>query len=393
VTGSVRSVSDDERRGRLGRRHHLAHRTSDVVTAGTDIAGLHATDPGSVYLAARARVRGFEVADLERALYDDRRLLRVLGMRRTMFVVDVAMAAAMNVACVRTIRDREWRSLGKLLTEQGITADPETWLQEVAEATLAALRARGEATAGELREDVPELTETLVFGEGRRWAGSVGLSTRVLFLLSVDGKIVRGRPQGSWLSSQYRWAPTDEWLGGQPHEPEPAEAEQHIATAWLRAFGPGTERDLAWWTGWGVRRTRRALAEIGAVEVRTAAGEAFVLPDDADEVTAPEPWVALLPALDPTTMGWKDRDWYLSGHATSLFDRNGNAGPTIWADGRIVGGWAQRPEGEIAYRLLADMGSEAATRIDAAAEELTGWLGEARVAPRFRTPLERELSG
>jgi DNA glycosylase AlkZ-like len=69
-------------------------------------------------------------------------------------------------------------------------------------------------------------------------------------------------------------------------------------------------------------------------------------------------------------MGWKERDWYLGEHGTVLFDRNGNAGPTVWWEGRIVGGWAQRPDGEIVYRLLEDVGSEAVASVEAEAERL-----------------------
>jgi hypothetical protein len=104
------------------------------------------------------------------------------------------------------------------------------------------------------------------------------------------------------------------------------------------------------------------------------------------------PWVALLPALDPTVMGWSGRDWYLGEHGPTLFDRNGNAGPTVWWDGRVVGGWASRADGEIAVRLLEDVGAEGAAAVEAAAGGLARWLGGVRVTPRFRTPLERELS-
>ena len=64
----------------------------------------------------------------------------------------------------------------------------------------------------------------------------------------------------------------------------------------------------------------------------------------------------------------------------------------MWCDGRVVGGWAQRQEGEIALRLLEDVGSEAADAVAAAAHGLGGLIGDARVTPRFRTPLERELA-
>jgi hypothetical protein len=91
-------------------------------------------------------------------------------------------------------------------------------------------------------------------------------------------------------------------------------------------------------------------------------------------------------------MGWRERGWFLGDHGPALFDRSGNIGPSVWADGRIVGGWAQRRDGEIAVRLLEDVGAEARAAVDAAAGRLAAWVGEVRFTPRFRTPLERELS-
>ena len=109
-------------------------------------------------------------------------------------------------------------------------------------------------------------------------------------------------------------------------------------------------------------------------------------PADAPEVTA------LLPALDPAPMGWQSRAWYLDPHTPRLFDRTGNVGPTVWWAGRVVGGWAQRASGEVVYRLLEDIGADGSAAGAAQAAALEAWLGPARVTPRFRTPLERELS-
>jgi hypothetical protein len=81
----------------------------------------------------------------------------------------------------------------------------------------------------------------------------------------------------------------------------------------------------------------------------------------------------------------------VGGHRERLFDRSGNIGPTVWSDGRIVGGWAQRKDGEIALALLEDPGAGAAAAIAAEAQRLREWIGDVRVTPRFRTPLEREL--
>ena len=116
-------------------------------------------------------------------------------------------------------------------------------------------------------------------------------------------------------------------------------------------------------------------------------------PDDLEPVARPDSWVALLPALDPTPMGWVERDWYFPPEFKPLlFDRTGNIGPTIWCDGRVVGGWAQRPSGEVATRLLVDVGAELTAAVQAEAARLQEWIGPARVIPKFRTPLDRELA-
>jgi hypothetical protein len=336
------------------------------------------------------------VADVDRALFEDRTVVRVLGMRRTVFVVPVEVMPVVYGACTRAIAARERRNLLKLLVEGGIctTGSAEAWLRSAEADTMRALEARGEAAATELASDVPQLRERLHFGEGRRWAGSQGMSTRVLWVLAGDGRVVRGRPRGTWTSSQYRWAPLGRWLGGAVPELPVEDAQAELARHWLRTFGPGTAADLRWWAGWTARDTARALAAVGAVEVELE-GSAMgcALPDDLERTGAPEPHASLLPPLDSTVMGWKERAWFLGPHGPALFDRAGNAGPTVWWDGRIVGGWGQRTGGQVAYRLLEDVGGEASRAIESEGVRLDAWLAGARVTPSFRTPLERELAG
>jgi hypothetical protein len=385
-------ITTEQRRARLGARHGLATPFASVEEAAQRLVGLHASDPATVFLAARARVEGFAPEALEEALYDEKSLVRVLGMRRTMFVTTRELAAVMEAACTRALVPAQRKRLVRLIEDQGVAGDGDRWLTGVEAATMQALRAAGEATAAELVDAVPELAVKLRFGEGKSWAGTIGMSTRVLFFLATAGRIVRGRPRGSWPSSRYRWAPTDLWLGESLPGRDPATARRELVVHWLRSFGPGTLTDLKWWSGWNLGATRSALAAAGAVEVELDEGSGYVL--DGDETgEAPPPWVALLPALDPTIMGWKERDWYLGAHAPRLFDRNGNAGPTAWVDGRVVGGWAQRSDGSVAVELLEDPGRAATAALHEAAERLREWLGSTRVIPRFRTPLDRELAG
>jgi hypothetical protein len=391
----VRHVGAPERRARLARRHHLAAvaRANDVVDVARDLVGLHASDPATVFLSVAARLRRPEraVASLEAALYDQRELARVLGMRRTMFVVPLEVVPVLRAGCTDAMVAGERRRLVSLLEEQGVARDGARWLRTVERAMLAEIERRGEATGAELGKAVPGLDARLSFGEGKRWAGKVGVSTRVLFLLATEQRIVRGRPTGTWTSSRYRWAPMDRWLpAGIPPMPA-ADARAALVRRWLATFGPGTTADLRWWTGWTAAATTAALQAVGAVEVELDGSTGWVLPGDDAPVRAPRPWVALLPALDPTTMGWQQRDWYLGAHAPALFDRNGNAGPTVWSDGRIVGGWAQRATGEVVHELLEDVGRDARAAVSEAAAELERRLGDVRVTPRFPTPLQQRL--
>jgi hypothetical protein len=390
----VRRIGDDERRARLARRHHLApaSRSDDPVEIAGDLVGLHATDPASVYLAAAARMREPRLEALQHALYDDRTLVRMLGMRRTMFVLPVELAAVVQAACTGAIAVRERRRLEQMIDGAGLHADAAAHLRNVEKATLRALT-RGEATGAELSRAIPELRQEFPFGAGTKWEGVQTLTTRLLVLLGAEGRIVRGRPRGSWISSQYQWAPIESWLSNGLETWETGAAQAELVRRWLAAFGPGTVADLRWWTGWTAGETKRALAALETVEVELEAGTALVLADDLEPVDAVEPWVALLPALDPTVMGWAGRDWYLGPHGPALFDRSGNAGPTVWCAARIVGGWAQRKDGEIAFSLLEDVGSDAAEAVAAAAERLGALIGDVRVTPRFRTPLEKELLG
>jgi Winged helix DNA-binding domain len=390
-----RQITDAERRARLGTRHRLAAttRASDVRDVVDSLVALHSTDPASVFLSANARMHDGTVAHVEQALYDDRALVRILGMRRTLFVVPIALVPIVHAACTRAIAATQRRRYAGLIEQGGIADDGGAWLERVGDATMAALQRRGEAFGAELSADVPELRSQFSFGEGKKWAGTTSMTTWVLTLLAADERIVRGRPRGSWLSSQYSWSPAPSWQAGGDAPLSTAAAQAELARRWLAAFGPGTLADLTWWTGWTKTATRGALAAVGAVEVDLSGGTGYVLPEDVEpQHPPPEAWVALLPALDPTAMGWTDRMFY-GGDDKVLYDRSGNIAPTVWADGRVVGCWVQREDGDVAVRLLVDAGREAAIAVDDAAGRLGKWLGPARVKSRFRTPIERELSG
>jgi hypothetical protein len=390
----VHSIALAERRARVAVRHLLTPpaRADTTVEVARALVCLHATDAATVYLSAWARLREPSIEAVDTTLYEDRSLLRMLAMRRTVFVAPVEDAPILQAATTDAIAVREQKRNLELAQLLGVP-DPLAWLRAAEAAALAGLEQLGQATAQELAAAVPALQARVTVNVGKKYEGAIAMSSRILFVLAAEGRLVRVRPRGSWVSSQHRWTTTERWLGRPLKSLPVEEAQAALIRRWLARFGPGTEGDVRWWTGLTAREVRRAFATIGAREVALDEATGWILPDDLEPTPQPEPWVALLPALDPTTMGWQGREWYLGSHKAPLFDSTGNAGPTIWSDGRIVGGWAVRANGEVVTKLLEDVGREAEQAVGAEAARLTEWLRSVRVVPRFPTPLQKELVG
>jgi hypothetical protein len=300
------------------------------------------------------------------------------------------MAVAQSGASDR-VAERERRRLIKEVEKAGLHADGERWLQEASAEVLKALAGGREASLSELRDEIPLLEGAMEFGKGKSWGGMVSVGPRVLTCMSAAGRIVRASNSGSWTSSRPRWASMESWLG-EPLDPPPSpEGVAGLVEGWLRAFGPGSAADIKWWLGQTAGAVKRALHDLNAVEVALdQSTTGYLLPDDLEPTPAPEPFAVLLPPLDPTTMGWYERDWYLGPYKEQLFDSTGNGGPTVWWDGRIVGGWRQDDAGAVELQMLEDPGPEARNAIDAEAARLTDWFGGTRVLPRFPSPLSKE---
>jgi hypothetical protein len=385
----MRSITVEERRARLARRHFLVEPAGSIDTVVADLVGLHGTDPATPYLSLWARLAGFGVTDLDAEVYQRRTLLKHLAMRRTLWTVRAVDLPLIQSAASDRVAANERRRLAADAQRAGITGDGEKWLDTACAAVLRHLAEHGAASAQELRAALPQLEGRYNYAPGKRWGGETPLAPRVLTVLSVRGDIVRGPNQGAWTISRPHWTPMAGWLTsvGKPEEPDKARAE--LVRRWLRAFGPATVTDIKWWFGNTLAWARQALQDIDAVEVDIDGAAGFVLPDDAEVEPDVDSWCALLPGLDVATMGWFDRDWYLGDHRGKIFDRNGNGGPTAWWNGRIVGGWAQDADGRVEVRLLEEVGRDGMRALRRRAADLTAWLDGVRISPRFPSPLAK----
>lgn len=395
----MRTVSVLERRASIVRRHHLAGDATGPEAVARGLLALHATDPATVYLSVLARSADSTLTDVADAMYDKRDLIRWLAMRRTLFVVprdDVALVQAAASTPLADVLRR--RLVGQLRRSDSTELGAERigpWLAELEDAVVAALERRGRATGAQLRSDEPRL-DTLIAAPSSAQAPQ-HLTSSLLTLLSADGRIVRGVPTGPWTSRTHLWEPLSAWWADGLPVLDRARAQRELAGRWLSRFGPATVEDLQWWTGWTKTITRESLGElpIEEVDLHGRPGIALSGSDDASADRSgegPPPTATLLPALDPTPMGWQHRDWLFGIDRARLYDRAGNVGPTLWWDGEIIGSWAVGPGGDIRTPVLADRGSDAAAAVERAAGRLHHRLDGAVVTPAARTPLETELS-
>jgi hypothetical protein len=384
----MRVITDDERRARLGIRHALADPVASVEKAVAAVVCLHATEPANVYLSAFAR-SGASRDEIDRALYEDRTVVRQLAMRRTVFAFPRDLLPAVRGSASARVATQLAARLAKEVEANGLAEDGAAWVRDACAEVVAHVRERP-ATTAQLRAALPALDLRLVMAPGKAWGGEVPIAPRVLSTLAADGAVVRGRNDAGWKVSRPFWTAAEHWLGEPPEALEERAGYAELVDRWLARFGPGTEADITWWLGATKGAVRRALSEVDAVAVALADGTpAWVHPEDTAEVAPPAPWAALLPALDPTTMGWKERGFYLGEHAALIVDRNGNAGPTAWWDGRIVGGWTQEDDGTVVVVPAGTLPPGAERPLTAAAQRLTDWLAGDVVRTIYQSPLVR----
>jgi hypothetical protein len=382
------------------RRAKLDRSGTDPIDVTRALAALHATDPATLHLSVWARMPAKPIRSVAEALRSafesERSLVRILGMRRTLHVVPRELVPAVSALAKARLAGPQRKLARELLVQAGLAteATAETTFELVSRDIQAAL-AGGDATIEDLAGLVPAMAARVRFGEGKAYASEAPIGRNLVEALGASGRTIRARALGGWRTTKTTWAALDRWLP-EAAAAHPAEAFPEIVAAWLRAFGPATLDDAAWWAGLPKRDVQAAVTALGPrvvqVEVQGWKGPRVAWAEDLDGPAEPV-GVALLPALDPSVMAVTDRTPFLDpAWAGPLFDRSGNVAPTIWLDGRVIGGWACRKDGSVAFRILDDAARGADDEIRAAARVLEEALDGEAVQPRFPTPLSKELA-
>jgi hypothetical protein len=387
-------INARQRRYRLAIRHRLiaSQFTDEIANIADSLVALHASDPATVYLSAAVRMRRPSVLAVAQAFTQHRSVIRHHAMRRTIWAMTPRVAQLAHGAATAKIAVAERRRTLQALAQSGQIREPEVWLQQATQRIQELLSRNQAMSARKIGQALPELVVPLEFGSEKN-STRLNAHTKVLQGGGFDGTFIRTEATGGWVSGEYLWAETGDWLGRELAVLTEREAAPSLLYHWLSRFGPATLGDIRWWFGWPARTAERTLKQLGAECVHLDGTDpGWVLAGDHEDLEEPEPWVRLLPGLDPTVMGWRERTWYLNPKwVPQLFDQFGNAGPTIWADGRVVGGWIQRPDGSLAVELFTRLERRHQRLLDEAVEQIRQFAGQTIVKPRFPAPLQKKL--
>jgi hypothetical protein len=319
-------------------------RAGDPLEVTRRLLAVQGQDPRGARLAIRARSEGLSVADVDRALTQDRSLLITTLNRGTLHLVaseDYGWLHALTAPTLLTASARR-------LAQEGVTPD-------AAERGVAAIE-RALAREGPL--DRAQLGER-IDRAGVRTAGQA--LVHLLLLASIRGVTVRGPMVGK----RQAFVLVRDWLGEQrPVDRDSALAE--LARRYLAGHAPADDRDLARWAGLPLRDARAGLAAIaGELRQRSDGLVEFANTSTRAKASTRLPAPQLLGAFDPLLLGWCSRALFLDENEP-IVTVNGLFRPFALVAGRAVATWSLAG-GKVALKPFAALApaDEQALRADA----------------------------
>jgi winged helix DNA-binding protein len=316
------------------RRQHLDRRAppGGLLAVARRLCGLHAQVMSSAELTAWARVEALDRREVQRALWDERTLVKTWAMRGTLHLLpadELSMWHGALAVSPRYLQAATWQKYFGLTLEE---------LDRLTAAIGAALDGRV-LTREELVRDIGRLTGSPRFGK------AIALSSwgTILKPAAFTGRLCFAPS----LGARIRFTHPGSWLAGPREAIDSSTAEAAIARRFLSAYGPATDQDLArWWGGGGLTSARRWLAalddEVCRVDVEGT--EAWMLADDARDARdqAPIRSVRLLPGFDQFVVAASmhaDRLLPAGVPREVVYRPQGWLSPVLLVGGRMAGTW------------------------------------------------------
>lgn len=320
----------------------------DAVAVAERLLAIQGQDGRGARLAIRSRTTGLGASDVDRALTDDRSLLITWLNRGTLHLVrreDYPWLHALTTPSLHTSNARR-------LEQEGVTPAAAERGVGVVENAL--------ADEGPLNRDLlrERLTTAGVHADGQALI-------HILLLATLRGLIVRG----PMVDGRHAFVLVSDWLGPQP-EVDRDQALAELARRFLAGHGPADDRDLARWSGLGLRDVRAGLKAIGD-ELEERPDGLVVLADRPPAAELPPP--RLLGSFDPVLFGWTSREPLL-GSNTGVVTLNGIFRPIALVKGKAVATWTM-PKGEVELKPFGRLARADRAALDADADDVRRFLG------------------
>ena len=373
----VRVPLSQERAYRLGRHGLVPERTalSGVDTLATATYGLHAARQSSPWVTLRTRLPAFEPTHLRNMLTAERRLIKVRCMRQTLHILPLDLARTAHDA---TLRQR----LAPCRARLHQLGHSERALRD------ACAQVRG--VFGDI--PIPHRELEVRASSARRQLSLIRIAIKWLWeigeLAHVDLSPSLHHEHRAFVRTEAHYP----GLGLGAETPDLERSCDALVREHLRAFGPASIADTAWWSGLGRAAVRGAIIRGGGEFVQVAvddvSDELLLAADELARLRDTEPLdpehVTLLAYEDPTLKGYfATRSRYVRArHYDLLFNAIGEARAAIMVGGEAVGIWSfDRRTGRVTHSLMQKLGK---TLRQAIAERLLAMEDFLRAEPIFR---------
>ena len=331
-----------------------------------DVCGLQAQVLSAAWLGVRARSRGIQITDLDRALNQQRSIVRSWLMRGTLHVVPAD--------------DVRWllRALGPVFVRTGATRHAQLGLDD-------ALKSRSVAAIRRILTDAGPLTRYELVDRLRKRDVKLDPRTQgpihLIQFAALQGILCLGPDRDDGEST---YVLLDDWVRSAP-TPSRESALAELARRYFAAFGPATVDDLAAWSGIPMAEARAATsrAHAGLVEISIRGKPAFMarklLRQSSKRSTARPTYL----------LGYRHRDFAVSPAMERRLQRGGGwLHPAVTVNGRAVAAWSldrARGVGRITVEPLDKLSPAVRAGIDGEVRAIGRFLDLA-VASRVREP-------
>ncbi len=305
-------------------------RRSRPATILHQVLGLQAQVLTAAALGMRVRSTGLHASDVNRALNDDRSIVRGWLMRGTLHVV--------------AAEDFRWlvQLLGPVFVRASATRHTQLSLDDD-------VKTRGVAAIRKILTDSGPIARYELVDRLRRRGIALDPKTQapihLIGLAALHGVLCLGPERDNGGPT---YVLVDDWV--RPARTLSREvALGELARRYFAAYGPATVEDLGAWSGISMAEARSAVttAKASLAEVTIQGQPGFVRKDRQTRVTkSAAPQVRLLPAFDAYLLGYRRRDLAVPPALQRRLQRGGGwLHPAVVVNGRAVAAWSLRKSG------------------------------------------------